>query len=173
MVRICLALLAAMLWIGAAAAAEALSVQMHRVNESGTGEALGEVRVTDNPHGALFEPKLNGLTPGLHGFHVHEHPDCGPGQKKGERKPGLSAGGHYDPEDSGRHEGPFGQGHLGDLPALVVDRDGSAAHPVLAPRIALSDLRGRALMVHEGGDTYSDQPELGGGGARVACGVVR
>lgn len=28
-------------------------------------------------------------------------------------------------------------------------------------------------MVHEGGDNYSDDPKpLGGGGARVACGVV-
>jgi Cu-Zn family superoxide dismutase len=43
----------------------------------------------------------------------------------------------------------------------------------LAPRLKLSDLKGRALMVHMGGDNYSDKPQaLGGGGARVACGVT-
>lgn len=165
-------LLAATLLMGGHASAETLSVEIHALDENGTGDSLGEVRVSDNPHGTLFEPSLKGLTPGLHGFHVHEHPDCGPGKKGGEHKPGLSAGGHYDPEKTGRHEGPFGKGHLGDLPALVVDQNGEATHPVLAPRLKLSDLRGRALMIHKGGDTYSDRPELGGGGARVACGVV-
>ena len=44
---------------------------------------------------------------------------------------------------------------------------------VVAPRVRLSDLPGRALIVHAGGDNYSDEPAaLGGGGARVACGVV-
>jgi len=29
-------------------------------------------------------------------------------------------------------------------------------------------------MVHVGGDNYSDNPEaLGGGGARMACGVIK
>jgi Cu-Zn family superoxide dismutase len=40
-------------------------------------------------------------------------------------------------------------------------------------RLGVDDLRGHALMIHEGGDNYSDQPKpLGGGGARIACGVV-
>ena len=43
---------------------------------------------------------------------------------------------------------------------------------VLAPRIELNEFRGRYLMIHEGGDNYSDEPKLGGGGKRVACGVV-
>ena len=45
--------------------------------------------------------------------------------------------------------------------------------PVLAPRLKVSMLQGHALVVHEGGDNYSDLPlPLGGGGARFACGVV-
>jgi Cu-Zn family superoxide dismutase len=45
---------------------------------------------------------------------------------------------------------------------------------VLAPRIKVSDLKGRSLMIHAGGDNYSDSPQkLGGGGARVACGVIK
>jgi Cu-Zn family superoxide dismutase len=53
----------------------------------------------------------------------------------------------------------------------VVDRDGNTTTSVVAPRLKASDLRGRALVVHAGGDTYADTPPLGGGGARIACGV--
>jgi len=49
-----------------------------------------------------------------------------------------------------------------------------ATLPVLASHLKAKDLKGRALMIHAGGDNYSDQPQpLGGGGARIACGVVR
>jgi Cu-Zn family superoxide dismutase len=86
---------------------------------------------------------------------------------------GLAAGGHFDPSNSGMHQGPYGAGHLGDLPALYVDSLGRAVQPVLAPRVKIDDIRGRALMIHAGGDNYADQPKaLGGGGARVACGVI-
>ena len=87
--------------------------------------------------------------------------------------PGLAAGGHYDPANTGKHLGPYAQGHLGDLPALYVDADGTATTPVLAPRLKLEDLAGRSIMIHAGGDNYSDSPKsLGGGGARVACGTI-
>jgi superoxide dismutase, Cu-Zn family len=85
----------------------------------------------------------------------------------------AAAGAHYDPAKSGHHDSPWGDGHLGDLPALYVDADGNATQPVLAPRLKLSDLPGRALMVHAGGDNHADHPApLGGGGARIACGVI-
>ena len=87
--------------------------------------------------------------------------------------PGLAAGGHYDPAGTGKHKGPYEDGHLGDLPALYFDAEGKATHPVLAPRIKISDLKGHAFIIHAGGDNYRDYPKaLGGGGARVACGVV-
>jgi Cu-Zn family superoxide dismutase len=119
-------------------------------------------------------PDLNGLAPGLHGFHVHENPSCAAAEKNGKSIPGLAAGGHDDPAGTGRHEGPYGEGHLGDLPPLYADQDGHATLPVLAPRIKFSDLKGRSLIIHAGGDNYSDSPQkLGGGGARVACGVIK
>ena len=63
----------------------------------------------------------------------------------------------------------------GDLPSLFVDADGKAEQPVLAPRLkSPEELKGHALMVHAGGDNHADHPKpLGGGGARVACGVIR
>ncbi|WP_313680471.1 superoxide dismutase family protein, partial [Pantoea vagans] len=46
--------------------------------------------------------------------------------------------------------------------------------PVLAPRLkSLKEIKGKALMVHAGGDNHADHPApLGGGGARYACGVI-
>ena len=90
-----------------------------------------------------------------------------------DRLHGLAAGGHYDPAGSKRHSAPWGDGHLGDLPALSVDANGNTS-PVLAPRLKMADLKGRALMIHAGGDNYADQPApLGGGGVRWACGVIQ
>lgn len=86
---------------------------------------------------------------------------------------GLAAGGHYDPQSTGAHHGPKGEGHKGDLPALTVSATGSANQKLIAPRLSVADLQGRSIMIHEGGDNYSDKPKpLGGGGGRVACGVV-
>jgi Cu-Zn family superoxide dismutase len=72
------------------------------------------------------------------------------------------------------HMGPMGGGHLGDLPLIMVGADGTAKSTLTAPRIkTLDPLRGHALMIHVGGDNYSDQPApLGGGGARMACGII-
>ncbi|HVL77045.1 MAG TPA: superoxide dismutase family protein, partial [Noviherbaspirillum sp.] len=119
-------------------------------------------------------PELKGLEPGLRGFHVHEKPSCQPAEDEGQVKAAQAAGGHYDPHGAGRHGTPWGDGHLGDLPALYVSPDGGATHPVLAPRLRMENVTGRALMVHAGGDNYADHPEpMGGGGERVACGVIR
>ena len=49
-----------------------------------------------------------------------------------------------------------------------------ATQPVLAPRVQLTDVKNRALMIHAGGDNHSDHPApLGGGGARIVCGVIK
>ena len=53
-----------------------------------------------------------------------------------------------------------------------VHAEGRAAHPLLAPRLTLSEIRGRAMIIHKGGDNYSDHPEMGGGGERAVCGVI-
>ena len=87
----------------------------------------------------------------------------------------LAAGGHLDPQKTGKHLGPYADGHLGDLPAIYVTDDGMASYPVLAPRLKkISEISGKALMVHAGGDNHSDHPKpLGGGGERFACGVIK
>lgn len=162
-----------LLTVGSAWAAD-ITVDIQSLDEGGVGPSIGTITVSSSPYGTIFTPDLNGLTPGLHGFHVHENPSCAAAMKDGKSVPGLAAGGHDDPAGTGRHEGPYGEGHLGDLPPLYADQNGKATLPVLAPRIKVSDLKGRSLMIHAGGDNYSDSPQkLGGGGARVACGVIK
>lgn len=149
-------------------------VSMHLLTKKGPGKAIGTITLKDSQYGLLLIPHLADLKPGIHGFHVHQNPDCGPAKEGGKVVPGLAAGGHYDPQNTGRHEGPYGNGHLGDLPALAVDKGGKAKLPLLAPRLKLQDVKGHSLIIHAGGDNYSDQPKkLGGGGARLACGVVK
>jgi Cu-Zn family superoxide dismutase len=155
--------------------AQTLTVPMQLVDADGGTKSIGTITITGAPDGVTFTPRLEGLPPGSHGFHVHEKASCDPAMdpKTGKVMPAQAAGGHLDPEKTRRHEGPGGNGHLGDLPALSVDGTGNAASPVVAPRLKISDLLGHALIIHAGGDSYSDSPkELGGGGARIACGVI-
>lgn len=126
---------------------------------------LGKVVFKDTAYGLLIIPQLTNLPAGLHGFHLHQHSDC--------NNHGQDAGAHFDPRNTNTHLGPYGQGHLGDLPALYVNSDGTATTPTLAPRLETKQLKNLAVMVHAGGDNYSDTPPLGGGGDRIACGPIK
>lgn len=140
-----------------------------------TGNAIGTVMVSSHDDdGVVFTPKLSGLTPGVHGFHVHQNGDCSSAMKDGKKVLGGAAGGHFDPENTDKHSAPWSErGHEGDLPVLYVNEEGEATQPIFAPELELEDIEGRALMIHAGGDNYSDSPKkLGGGGERVACGVI-
>ncbi|MBI6708057.1 superoxide dismutase family protein [Pseudomonas syringae] len=154
--------------------AASLDVPINLVSADGAPKPIGSVTVSETQYGLLFTPNLKELPAGTHGFHVHENGSCEAGTKDGKKVAALAAGGHFDPAKTGKHLGPYADGHLGDLPALYVAADGTASYPVLAPRLKkLSEVKGHALMVHAGGDNHSDHPApLGGGGDRAACGVI-
>lgn len=147
--------------------AASVTIPMYLVLAKDQGKPIGTIIVEDAKCGVLLKPNLNSLPPGVHGFHVHVNPSCA--------DHGMAAGGHFDPGHTNAHQGPYPQkSHQGDLPILVVNKDGSATLPTLAPRLTVANLRNHALMIHAGGDNYSDQPEkLGGGGARIACGTIK
>ena len=155
--------------------AETKSVSMNLISAEGAGAPIGTIELEDSSEGLVLKPNLKGLPPGEHGFHLHVNPTCGPGEQEGKMAAGIAAGGHFDPRETHKHLGPDATGgHQGDLPVLKVADDGSAAATLVAPHLKLADMLGHALMIHAGGDNYSDQPKpLGGGGARIACGVVQ
>ncbi len=152
-----------------------LQAPMTLVTAAGTGKMIGNVVITESSEGLVFTPNLTDLPAGPHGYHVHETGSCGVNEKDGKKVAAGAAGGHLDPSGTKQHMGPTGSGHLGDLPPLVVGGDGRATVPVTAPRMkSLADVKGKALMIHAGGDNYADKPKpLGGGGDRIACGVIQ
>jgi Cu-Zn family superoxide dismutase len=114
---------------------------------------------------------VSGLSPGIHGVHLHEKGDC-------TRPTFASAGEHYNPQ--GQHHGlnnPAGP-HAGDLPNLVVGKDGQGQMSVTTDRVTLSPgpttlftSNGTSLVIHAGTDDQMSDPS-GNSGGRIACGVI-
>ena len=108
--------------------------------------------------------EVTGLTPGKHGFHIHEFGDL--------RDPkGLSTGGHFNPEGH-KHGGPEDQErHAGDLGNITANQQGMAKVNVKANGLKLHYALGRGIVVHAGEDDLMSQP-TGDAGGRVAVGVI-
>jgi len=108
--------------------------------------------------------KIEGLSPGKHGFHIHEFGDL--------RAPdGTSAGGHYNPGGH-KHGGPDSkERHAGDLGNIVADKNGVANVDIKTANFKLHFVLGRAFVVHAGADDLSSQPS-GAAGPRAALGVI-
>jgi superoxide dismutase, Cu-Zn family len=158
----------------ASAACADYKVDMNLIDARGMGASVGSVKISSDAKGVVLTPDLKGLPPGDHGFHIHEKPSCAAAQKDGKLEPGEGAGPHFDPKKTHKHAGPTGGGHLGDLPVLKVGADGTATAPMTVAGLKVRDFANRSLMIHASGDNYSDQPQPnGGGGARIACGMVQ
>ncbi|MBE6451735.1 MAG: superoxide dismutase family protein [Alphaproteobacteria bacterium] len=136
---------------------------------------IGVVRFKDTANGLLVEAKLSNLPQGEHGFHVHENPDCASTTDHlGQIQFAHKAGAHYDPYKTNKHLGPNGGGHLGDLPYLTVDADGTVNRKFYLKNIKAQDFKNRSIMIHAGGDNYKDTPlPQGGAGRRIACGIIK
>ena len=169
-----LALAVSCVFLSSAAYAD-YTVKMNLIDAKGVGAEAGTIKVAaDGKTGVVLTPDLKGLPPGEHGFHMHEKNNCSAAQKDGKLEPGEGAGPHFDPKKTKKLAGPAGGGHKGDLPVLVVGADGSATAPMTVAGLKVSDFRNRSLMIHAGGDNFSDQPKPnGGGGTRIACGTVQ
>ena len=156
--------------------ANTLTVKMSNISNNGVGQSIGTISITETEKGLLFEPKLSGLPSGERGFHIHSGNSCEISKDvNGNIVPGGAALGHYDPENTKHHLGPNGDGHTGDLPVLLVDANGNSTKSVLLTKYKkLEEIQNLTLMIHNGSDNYSDEPNaLGGGGLRIACGVIK
>lgn len=178
MTRHILTVISAVVLLAPAGAAHAktpkpVTVKIKTIDAKGVGKQIGTVTIKQTADGLELKPKLKKLTPGEHGLHIHENGSCDPADKDGAPTAGQAAGGHFDPDKTGAHKGPAGGGHKGDLPLLTVDAKGKASGKLTIAGLTLADVLGKSLMIHEGGDNYSDTPKpLGGGGGRIACGII-
>lgn len=146
---------------------------IYKTTPTGRGEYVGTVTFTDTEYGLRLDTDLKNLLPGEHGFHVHENPDCSAQLTEGKTVLAGKAGGHYDPLQSKKHLGPNQNGHKGDLPVLFVDEKGAVKRTRYIQGVTASEFKNRSVMIHEGADNYQDKPQpLGGGGGRIACGII-
>jgi len=127
----------------------------------------GIVRFEAVEGGVRVVADVTGLTPGKHGFHIHEFGDC-------SSDDGSSAGGHFNPNGMPHSMPSSEQRHVGDLGNIEADKDGKAHLDYVDTMISFSgknSIVGRGVIVHEKEDDLKTQP-TGAAGARVACGVV-
>jgi superoxide dismutase, Cu-Zn family len=128
----------------------------------------GTVTFTEVADGVQVRAEITGLTPGNHGFHVHELGDC-------SAPDASSAGAHFNPTHK-PHGGPdAAERHVGDMGNVQADASGKATLEYLDHQISLTNeeqsVIGRSVVVHAKADDLKSQP-AGDSGARVACGVI-
>ncbi len=133
------------------------------------GASLGTVTLTEGPNGVLVHADVTGLSPGGHGFHIHEVGACEPDFS--------AAGGHFAPTGQGHGFMTAGGHHAGDLPNIYAAADGSARADTFTDAVTLEsgpvhslfDADGSAIIIHALPDSYGDSP---GAGDRIGCGVI-
>jgi len=110
---------------------------------------------------------LSGLTPGKHGFHIHEFGDC-------SSPDGKAAGGHFNPTNNPHAGHDVAQRHEGDMGNIEADGSGKAHLDLTDNMMVMSgekSIIGHSVIVHEKADDLKSQP-TGDAGGRVACGVI-
>ncbi len=149
---------------------KSLEGPLYNLTEKGIDQIFGTITVKPlDKKGIIIQVSATNLTPGTYGFHIHETNLLTPLVKTdGSQVIGGMAGGHWDPDNTGLHLGPNGNGHRGDLPQLFVDKNGIVNSIMTNTKIQLADIKGKSFMVHGNPDNYSDAPlPLGGSGPRM------
>ena len=138
------------------------------LHPTGSNKVGGTVTFTEVADGVQVLAEITGLTPGNHGFHVHEFGDCSAADLS-------SAGAHFNPTNK-PHAGPDAtERHVGDMGNVEADASGKAKLEYLDHQISLTNdqasVIGRSVVVHAKADDLKSQPS-GDSGARIACGVI-
>jgi len=138
------------------------------LHPTGANKVSGTVTFTEVADGVQVQAEIRGLSPGKHGFHVHEFGDCSAADAS-------SAGAHFNPTNK-PHAGPdAAERHVGDMGNVEADASGTAKLSYLDHDMSLANdqrsIIGRSVVVHAKADDLKSQP-AGDSGARIACGVI-
>lgn len=137
------------------------------MNPTEGSKVRGTVSLVKSGKGVRLTANIQGLAPGLHGFHIHEFGDC-------SSPDANSAGGHFNPADAPHGAPNAEKRHAGDLGNIEADKTGQARLEVTDGMLKLEgpeSIIGRAIIVHAQPDDFKTQP-TGNAGARLACGVI-
>lgn len=146
----------------------ALTVPLHNT----TGDKVGSAKLAENPDGVTIKLDVEGVTPGYHGIHIHEHAKC-------EQPYFVSSGNHLNPENK-KHGLVHPDGaHLGDLKNVEANKDGKIKQEITAPDTSL--LKGKSSLTDNGGTSLIITSEADNGmtqisgdsGERLICGKIK
>ena len=149
---------------GAAAEVDRAVAVLLATGDSGVN---GVVYFTREGKSVHVSGKVMGLKPGEHGFHVHQFGDVT------GMTDGMSAGGHFNPENKPHGKPADKERHVGDLGNITAGEDGVATIDIKDSMLELHgphSILGRGLVVHANADKFT-QP-VGDAGGRVAVGVI-
>ena len=121
----------------------------------------------DDQAGLTVKANINGLSPGKHGFHIHEHANC-------NTQGGKNAGGHFNPHHVTHGSPTSSTQHLGDLGNLMADHTGHAYLTAHNKQLSFSEqhaIGGRSFIIHQAPDDFVSQP-TGNAGGRIACATI-
>jgi Cu-Zn family superoxide dismutase len=160
------------LWSGLVAGCLAAAVQAQTATATlaptAGNTAAGSVTFAQKGDKVTVTAKISGLSPGGHGFHIHEKGDC-------SASDGMSAGGHFNPTGKAHGNPDSPDHHAGDMPMLQADASGNASLMAELSGVSIgtgsADIIGKSVIVHKDADDYKTQP-TGNSGARLACGVI-
>lgn len=147
--------------------AEAKSGASAQLKPASGSQVSGTVHFTGMDDGLRIMVEVRGLTPGKHGFHIHQKGDCSAADA-------MSAGDHFNPGNQAHGGHDSDMRHAGDLGNLDAGADGRASMERTVRGLALSgpdSIVGKAVLVHAGEDDLKTPPS-GNSGARIACGVI-
>lgn len=150
--------------------AQTSALQIAISGTSQSPQTNGSIVLTDTNEGLRITGTIANLSPGEHGFHVHEYGSCG--------NDADDAGAHFNPAGVEHGYLPsqgFEHAHGGDLGNISATEDGVAQFDLVYQGLTLADssysVMGRSLVVHANGDDFTTQP-TGNSGARIGCGVI-
>ena len=127
-------------------------------------QVSGTVTFTKSGNAVQVVANITGLSPGKHGFHVHEFGDC-------SAPDAATAGSHFNPTNDPHAGHDADKRHMGDLGNIEADASGKARLEITDKKIKIDAIIGKAVIVHEKADDLKTQP-TGDAGGRVACGVI-
>lgn len=143
----------------------------YQITPKSGSKISGNVNFMQEGNEVTMTIKVMGLTPGEHGFHIHENADC-------SAEDGSSAGGHWNP--AGNDHGKWGEEHfhMGDIGNLVANDKGEAELTFTTDKWCIGceddskNIIGHSLIIHEDADDFHSQP-TGNAGGRIGCVEIR